>query len=166
MAHICPFKDKWRAQIYVGGIRDSAVFEEKYEAEAWAKKRETEIKRLRDIANRLNDRAKIILNDSDLHSKDDIIQTSIKIPRVCGVYFLIKECEIVYVGKSINVHNRLGSHLCDKDFDKINIIECGLTQLNRLESLYIKRFKPKYNILGVNDKLERNLKNQVINTLS
>jgi integrase len=43
VASIKPYKDKWRAQVYVAGVRDSATFRLKREAEAWAAVRKTQI---------------------------------------------------------------------------------------------------------------------------
>lgn len=43
MASIKPYKDKWRAQLYVAGVRDSATFRLKREAETWASVRTAEI---------------------------------------------------------------------------------------------------------------------------
>ena len=44
MASIKPHKDGYRAQVYVRGVRDSAVFRTKREASAWAGAREVEIR--------------------------------------------------------------------------------------------------------------------------
>jgi len=44
MASIRPHRDKWRAQIFLLGVRESAVFRTKREAFAWASARETEIR--------------------------------------------------------------------------------------------------------------------------
>lgn len=44
MASIKPHKDGYRAQVYVQGVRDSAVFRTKREASAWAGAREIEIR--------------------------------------------------------------------------------------------------------------------------
>lgn len=43
MASIKPYKDKWRAQLLVAGVRDSATFRLKREAETWAALRKAEI---------------------------------------------------------------------------------------------------------------------------
>lgn len=43
MASIKPYKDGWRAQLYVAGVRDSATFRLKRAAEAWAVQRKAEI---------------------------------------------------------------------------------------------------------------------------
>lgn len=44
MASILPHKRGWRAQVYVGGVRGSASFRTKREAEAWASQRETALR--------------------------------------------------------------------------------------------------------------------------
>lgn len=44
MASIKPIGDKWRAQIYVKGIRESEVFITRAKAVAWAAQRETELR--------------------------------------------------------------------------------------------------------------------------
>lgn len=47
MASITPHKDGWRAQVYVGGERDSKVFRTQREAKAWAAAREIEMRRVK-----------------------------------------------------------------------------------------------------------------------
>jgi hypothetical protein len=72
----------------------------------------------------------------------------------CGVYFLIDCQEIVYVGKSINVKNRLRQHSesgqygmeYEKNFNRFFFINCQLEELDELEAYYILKFRPKYNI--------------------
>jgi integrase len=44
VASIVPFKGGYRAQIKIGGVRDSATFRTQREAKAWASSRETEIR--------------------------------------------------------------------------------------------------------------------------
>jgi len=44
MASIKPYRDTWRAQIFVLGVRDSKCFRTKREAESWASARETSIR--------------------------------------------------------------------------------------------------------------------------
>jgi hypothetical protein len=166
MASIMQHKSGWRAQIYVMGIRDSAVFDEKFEAETWAKKRESEIKLIRELAGEGNRRKRLILNQADLLSIDDILETSMEIPKTCGIYFLINNNEIVYVGQSINIHQRLQKHLYEKQFDKINIIPCERFELNRMESLYINKFKPKLNVAGINNAGDQYLRESAISKLS
>jgi uncharacterized protein (DUF4415 family) len=60
-----------------------------------------------------------------------------------GVYFLIENGEIVYIGESKNPSERVRQHKAI-NFTHTRYIACG----NRMnaELLYIKKFKPKHNI--------------------
>lgn len=62
------------------------------------------------------------------------------------IYFLIKENEVVYVGKTTQGISRPFSHK-DKDYDSINIIYCDEKDLDELEDMYISKYKPPYNKL-------------------
>jgi hypothetical protein len=81
------------------------------------------------------------------------------IKRACGIYVLIREREIVYVGKSVNCQARIGTHLNDplKEFDSHFIIECREEHLDALEARYIVKFRPKYNIAipKINSEIEK-----------
>ncbi|HEY1039990.1 MAG TPA: exonuclease domain-containing protein [Bacteroidia bacterium] len=79
-----------------------------------------------------------------------------KLPETCGVYyFLNKEGEIIYVGKSINMYNRALSHFnTDENKGKkmlnelmnVDFIETGSELIALLlEADEIKKHKPKYN---------------------
>ena len=61
-----------------------------------------------------------------------------------GVYFLLKEGNVVYVGQSINVYARIMQHK-DKCFDTFAYIPCENGQLDILESLYIHLLRPSLN---------------------
>lgn len=71
------------------------------------------------------------------------------IPVQSGIYFLIREGVIVYVGKSGNVYRRVSDHTKTKEFDRISVIECSAESLDALERVYIKKFKPVLNIVGL-----------------
>ncbi len=79
-----------------------------------------------------------------------------KIPETCGVYyFLNKDREIIYVGKSINMYNRAISHFNNdikkgkkmlNDLYNVNFIETGSELIALLlEAEEIKKHKPLYN---------------------
>jgi DNA polymerase-3 subunit epsilon len=79
-----------------------------------------------------------------------------KLPETCGVYyFLNKDQEIVYIGKSINMYNRALSHFNSKenkgkkmlnDLMNVDFIETGSELIALLhESEEIKKHKPLYN---------------------
>lgn len=61
-----------------------------------------------------------------------------------GVYFLFSGTDVVYIGSSRNVLQRVGQHL-DKDFDSVQWIETALEQMRLTEGRWILAFKPKYN---------------------
>lgn len=79
------------------------------------------------------------------------------------IYFLIKNKEIVYVGQTTNLFNRLGHHQQKHintttkvmhsqikksrtiDFDSFSYIECDKNDLDRLEGFYIFALLPKLN---------------------
>ena len=79
-------------------------------------------------------------------SKAEILSYSMPRPKICGVYFLILRSEIVYVGQSINVYNRIDRHAVDKEFDRITILEASPIELDEMELFYIKKFKPRLNV--------------------
>lgn len=157
MASIQRHKNMWRAQIYVGGVRESAIFPDKFEAETWAKKREIELGILKSViasTKRSAMNKKVFLDSASLYTEDEIVAGSIPIPLTCGIYFLVRDGVVVYVGQSKNVHRRINDHKSGKEFDRINVIECLEKDLDQLEALYIKKFRPLLNIFGVDRYLE------------
>lgn len=79
-----------------------------------------------------------------------------KLPETCGVYyFLNKDQEIIYIGKSINMYNRALSHFSSKenkskkmlnDLMNVDFIETGSELIALLhEADEIKKYKPVYN---------------------
>lgn len=78
-------------------------------------------------------------------SKEEILSRAS--PKENGaIYFLIKGNEIVYVGQTTNVHNRLQSH-SDKDYDKVYFEPVDASVLRTVEYKYIRMFRPKYNAM-------------------
>ncbi len=68
-------------------------------------------------------------------------------PKITGIYFLIKGAEIVYVGQSVDILNRIAQHSKDvlKDFDSFSILECPTELLLTLEAHFIYKFRPRLN---------------------
>jgi hypothetical protein len=115
---------------------------------------EAKQKKLRDIEDAIN-HANIRLEvahhklkhqegDDLLGHEQILVMAGIK-RRICGVYFLIKDCEVIYVGQSVNIHSRIDEHDRVKDFDTFTYIECEKENLSYLEARYISKFKPKLN---------------------
>jgi excinuclease UvrABC nuclease subunit len=91
-------------------------------------------------------------------TKNEILKRKKPIPKkkkYGGVYFLIDDNEIVYVGKSADYIDRILSHrisLCEhcdkvKKFDSYTVIKTDDNDsLRTIESIYIAKFKPLHNI--------------------
>ena len=62
-----------------------------------------------------------------------------------GIYFLIKEKKIVYIGQSTNIFTRITTHAKYKKFDSYSYIPCDQSILDKLESLYIHVYQPELN---------------------
>jgi hypothetical protein len=75
---------------------------------------------------------------------DQIVESSRPWQQSSGVYFLIDEDKIVYVGQSVNIYARIPNHH-DKKFDRYSYVPCKPHLLNILESLYIHCLQPKLN---------------------
>jgi hypothetical protein len=89
------------------------------------------------------------INDPLLNEDEILLLAGIRRKRV-GVYFLIKNETVVYVGQSTNIFQRVGDHESKKDFDTFTYIECAKEDLNIMETKYIVKFKPplNFNSLG------------------
>lgn len=87
-----------------------------------------------------------------------------KAPSTSGVYFFLKNNDIVYIGKSVNIRARLRSHIENAKTDRKELL---ITQKSNrvgyivtdsefrailLESDLIRKYKPKYNVRWKDDK--------------
>ena len=66
---------------------------------------------------------------------------------VSGVYFLLRDDELVYIGQSVNVANRIAAHCGEgtKQFNRACFIPVDRTDLNLVESALIALFWPEHN---------------------
>lgn len=63
-----------------------------------------------------------------------------------GIYFLIKDAEVVYIGKTTDYPFRLKAHVRQQmDFDSVRFIECAECNLDSYEKRWINKFKPVHN---------------------
>lgn len=88
------------------------------------------------------------LAGQDLMSEQDLVNCAVPFRKICGVYFLISKGELVYIGQSIDILQRLGGHLTYDWFDSYSYIECEKADLNLIESIYIHAYRPKGNGQG------------------
>jgi len=64
----------------------------------------------------------------------------------CGIYFLIHEGSVVYVGKSEYGPARILQHVGNKKFDQVFAMPCEKKDLLDREREWIDRLLPKYNV--------------------
>jgi hypothetical protein len=60
------------------------------------------------------------------------------------IYFLLKGDEVVYVGQTRKGSIRVFAHE-DIEYDAAKLIYCKTDDLDKLEDVYIKKYKPMYN---------------------
>ncbi len=65
--------------------------------------------------------------------------------RICGIYFLFKGNDIVYIGQSVDIFSRMRTHRRVIDFDFFSFIWCEKEELNSTELNYIQFYKPILN---------------------
>lgn len=97
--------------------------------------------------------------DSQLPSYERIIKESANYKLSFGVYFLVKESEIVYIGQSVNIASRIATHYSEGriEFDRYCYVPCDRSNLNAIESLYIHMFKPVMNGRGTEATMRNNI---------
>lgn len=62
-----------------------------------------------------------------------------------GVYFLVREGEVQYIGQSTNVAARVSCHRGKIDFDSVFVLECAVKDLDRTEGSLIRAMRPRMN---------------------
>lgn len=85
-------------------------------------------------------------------SKDTILSLDCCLLRISGVYFLIADDEIVYVGESENIIVRISQHIQSdkgKIFDRWCWLQVPAEERRKVERAYITRFNPRLNRAGV-----------------
>lgn len=69
------------------------------------------------------------------------------IKKITGIYFLCKNKQIVYIGKSINIISRISTHsqVMEGEFDSVFYIEVPECYIHEIEQELIHSFDPKLN---------------------
>ena len=84
------------------------------------------------------------LTNRALLTAEQIVAEAMPREATSGVYFLVQDLEVVYVGQSRNVFVRVSEHK-DKAFNRYAFLPCSHAMLDQLESLYIHVLRPKMN---------------------
>ena len=160
MAHYTKYKDGWRVQIQVNGVRKSTSHPTREEAEAWAASFKGVLK------NRNRARAMCAPDaPADLklmsaiptrvlkaigevpYDRLTILSAAIPCDGRAGVYFLINGADVVYVGQSVDVLKRISRHMTDgRVFQSFAFLSCPESELDRIEKLYITALMPEWNM--------------------
>lgn len=84
----------------------------------------------------------------ELASESEIKRFAQPVVRECGVYFLLDDDEIVYVGQSTDIEARISVHYNQKKkrFNRYTYLSCSAEYLNDIEAHYIVHLAPKYNV--------------------
>lgn len=70
---------------------------------------------------------------------------------ICGVYFLLKNGRVMYVGQSRNLLARAWVHRAMKIFDEVRFIRVPPADLNRVELYWIHHFDPPWKCNTINN---------------
>jgi hypothetical protein len=87
---------------------------------------------------------------SDIEPIPDMKEFAL-LPNNSCIYFLSEADEIVYIGQSINLMNRINTHRSSMSFDRVhylNIHGQDTRWLTTIEGAFIKRVKPVLNMTG------------------
>lgn len=87
--------------------------------------------------------------DPGMQTAEEVLARAIPIDGTCGIYVLIMDESIVYVGQSVNIHARIAQHICDgvHRFNRYHVIPCDIANLDSLETAYIGALNPVGNRL-------------------
>lgn len=144
----------WRAETHVEGKRTSKTFKTQALAVAWAERQECRTagmpllraalsehrilplipKRFKDAVDRAN------------YTEREILACAFPIQFESGVYFLIRDHVITYIGQTTCVLRRILKHSVNgKVFDSFAFIPAPLDQMAELEQVYIALLLPPEN---------------------
>lgn len=65
------------------------------------------------------------------------------------IYFLLRNEELLYIGKSIQLPARIEAHASTKRFNRVLYFETPPTELAAIESAFIQHFRPPLNKAGM-----------------
>lgn len=107
------------------------------------------VRAARDEGRRKSLKSNRRFDSTGLVDGDYLRANAVVFEKICGIYFLLLDGEVTYIGQSINCHFRISVHIAEKkkDFNSCYIIRSEPEDLDNLEALYIKKFTPRYNIL-------------------
>ena len=145
---------KIHAEICVNYMRASRTFSTMEAAEFWADRKEASLAKIENLkitfdSHRVTTGIPLRMLEAMKkanYSEDDILASAFTVETMSGVYFLIREKRVRYVGQTKNLFDRLRRHYNNgKKFDSYAFIPCPVEQLNELEAAYIMSMLPEEN---------------------
>lgn len=118
------------ALVYAGGLRK----------EIEARRAELEGLERVELFNAVSAR----LTNKFLLTEEEIVAAALPWEQASGVYFLIRQGRVIYVGQAVNVYVRISQH-GHKRFDSYAYLPCPVDMMDKLESLYIHLLRPELN---------------------
>ena len=158
MATVYAHRNRWRAQTCVNGRRASRVFPTEALARAWADREEGRTVGMPALRAALADHKVLSMLPLKLRdavdranfSESEIVASSFRYDLDSGIYFLIRDDAVVYVGQAKNVLRRILRHREDgRKFQSFAVIPCEMEHLDELEQIYIRLLMPEINQKGI-----------------
>jgi len=81
----------------------------------------------------------------ELSSLEGLLDVSHWVGPTCGVYFLVQNQEIAYIGQSVHTASRLINHSREKEFNAAFFLPVPACELDRIEGALIRFFEPPLN---------------------
>lgn len=137
MASITPLRNRWLARVRRDGRSASKVFDDEQSARLWAADFE--------------EHSRLLLNvlPPKVYGWQTIDPERLprhRLSTFTGLYFLFCRGELVYVGKSVNVVQRVEQHFLRVEFDSWAWTPVDLANLDTAERYFIKKYRPPYNV--------------------
>lgn len=158
MAHIAEYIGRkrrcWRVQLYVLGRRSSRTFRTEALARAWADREEARIEGMPQLRAKLEEHQILPLLPFKFReavqkanfTEGEILACAFPVDLNSGIYFLIREGVIRYIGQTTKVLQRIAKHRREgKRFDSFSFIPCLPEHLAELEKTYICLLMPDEN---------------------
>lgn len=134
-----------RAEIRRLGYYKSANFPTREAAELWAKSTERQLMSAHRKARASRDHAELNVMKGCLNLQE-ILDRSVAAASLSGVYILINDGAITYIGQSMNAHVRVLEHVKNgRPFTHYTVISVPFDHLDEWESKYIAKYQPSGN---------------------
>ncbi|MGN2247633.1 GIY-YIG nuclease family protein [Frateuria sp. GZRR35] len=76
----------------------------------------------------------------------ELVDAAFPVGEQCGIYFLIRDFQVTYVGQTVRLFERLAQHKRrGRRFDSFSFIPCAAEHLDELEKTYITLLFPEEN---------------------